>query len=154
MAHHRSIPDRTVECEFTDHISCCGQGEHLAEVHRNERVDTAAFVATLQEDQPIAFDHSPFKVEVIDRSCLDVLGVGATYFMMGLAADTYWLAASDFDAEYHELHARHAFGDSSSAAFASLARARAAYFSHFRLPGIEEPVMLNLISMHRSISAE
>ena len=92
-------------------------------MHRNERVDTAAFVATLQEDQPIAFDHSPFKVEVID-------------------------------AEYHELHARHAFGDSSSAAFASLARARAAYFSHFRLPGIEEPVMLNLISMHRSISAE
>jgi hypothetical protein len=86
------------------------------------------------------------EVADIEGSAIDVLGIGATFMMTGLAGQTYWTAPEDFDASEHVLYASHVFRNSSPVALAALERAQDAYFMHYQALGIGEKVVRNLLS--------
>lgn len=86
-------------------------------------------------------------------SAQDVVGVGATYLMLALAAKTFWVPPAEVDAACQELYASQVFSERSAAALAALERTRDAYFAEFNSFGIEESVMRNLIGAHPSLTA-
>lgn len=82
----------------------------------------------------------------------EVLGLGSTMQMIALASQVFWTSPHEFDEVLFDLHAHPVFGASTAHAVEALFKARDAYFEHYKLLGVPEVVIRNLVHTHHALT--